>query len=72
MNSESKKTLEDLLEERGRQYEIFRELWEAIVPRYFPEYKDDDEYADFVFNQIIGEFEEWQAYEEAKRKGMID
>jgi hypothetical protein len=72
MNSDPKKTLEGMMERRRRIQEIFWELWQAIIPRYFPEYEHDVEYADFVLNEIIGEIEDGEAYEEAKRKGLID
>jgi hypothetical protein len=51
-------------EERKRIQEIFNEIWEAIVPRFFPEVKDDDELADYLLNEILEDLKEKYALEE--------
>jgi hypothetical protein len=53
-------------EERKRIQEIFNEIWEAIVPRFFPEVKDDDELADCLLNEILEELKEKYALKEEK------
>jgi hypothetical protein len=53
-------------EERKRVQEIFDEFWEAIVPRFFPEVKDDDGLADYVLDSILEELKEKYALEEEK------
>jgi hypothetical protein len=56
MNNEEKKLR--YFEARERMKEIFREFWEAVIPRFFPEVKDDDELADFLLNELMEELKE--------------
>jgi hypothetical protein len=56
MDNEEKKLR--YFEARERMREIFHEFWEAIVPRFFPEVKDDDELADYLLNEMLEELKE--------------
>jgi hypothetical protein len=57
MNNEEGKP-QRYLEVREEMKEIFHIFWETIVPRYFPEVKDDDELADFLLNELMEELKE--------------
>jgi hypothetical protein len=59
----------DYFEKRKRLEEIFHSFWETIVPRFFPEVKDDDEFADYLLNDLLEELKEKYASKDEKFAG---